>query len=177
MATETGDEEGPVPGSDGTAADVREDSLDVTHVRYALTPTNLVTTLSIARLTDAPVLGTGQGYASLFTVGDQITLLGAYRDSQSGPGTIALLGGNGMKATPHVQVSYDKARNTVTLTVSRRELLAGLGRTSSSGLVLAGLGAQSDDRLNGSGLYSADSFVDHQSALSFRACDKALARR
>jgi hypothetical protein len=171
IGAETGDEEGPIPSAG--QGDVRDDSLDVTSVRYRITKADLVVQLSLARLSPAPVLGTGQGYFAFFRVLDRVGTIGAYRDSRAGThpaGTFAL--------TPPVATAFDASHDLVTLTVNRADLARTLGLKSTTRLVLTLPGARTDARINGAGLYTADkAAMSPKAALSFSSCDRELARQ
>ncbi|HEU0131627.1 MAG TPA: hypothetical protein VFQ85_11630 [Mycobacteriales bacterium] len=153
----------------------RDDSVDVARVTYAVTAKDVVVTIRLARLTDRPLVGTGQGYHALFVNRGQVVRFGVTRDAASGT-TVRQVGGRSI-APGVVRANVDTARSLVTLTVPRAALATAFLLKDTRSLVLSDPGAVAFWTANGESFATADGDAAARGrVLSFAACDRAARR-
>jgi hypothetical protein len=157
------------------AVPTRDDSVDVARATFRLDPKNLVVTVRVARLTDRPLFGTGQGYAAAFQSHNAVVQFGVTRDAADGTKARQYAG---RSVTPlPVTAAFDSARQTVTLTIPRTAIATALGLASTRSLVVADLGVTSFWTLDGQSVSPADGDAQAPGrTLSFAACDRSLHR-
>jgi hypothetical protein len=172
IVAETGDETSRT--SDVTPT--RDDDLDLARVTYRITATDLVVTIRVARLTDRPVVGTGQGYSARFLSHGDLVEFGVTRDAVDG---VRMRQFAGKAVTPMtVKASFDAGTHRVVLTIPRAALATAYGLQDTRSLVIADMGATAFFTLNGQSASTADGDANATGrTLSFRACDKASHRR
>jgi hypothetical protein len=157
-------------------APTRDDSVDVARVSYRLSAKDLTVTIRVARLTDRPLVGTGQGYVAAFAYRNAVAQFGVTRDAVDGTKVRQFAGTTVTPLT--VQAAFDPLRSTVTLVIPRAAVAAAFGLTDSRALVIGSPGATSFWTVDGQSVSSADTdAVAAGRTLSFAACDRALKHR
>lgn len=172
IVAETGDE----TSRTSDVVPTRDDDLDLARVTYRITARDLVVSIRVARLTDRPVFGTGQGYAVRFLSHGDLVSFGVTRDAVNGVHMRQFSG----KSVPldTVQASFDAAGHRVVLTMPRSAVAAAFGLANTRSLVVADMGAMAFWTLNGESSSTADGDAEATGkTLSFGACDKASHRR
>ena len=154
----------------------RDDSVDVARVSYQLTPSALLVTIRVARLTERPLFGTGRGYTATFGYKGAVVQFGVTLDAVDG--TKARQYG-GTTVTPLALTAvFDSARSTVTLGIPRAAVATAFGLKDTKSLLVVNPGATAFWTTNGTSAATADSDAVAQGrTLSFSACDKALKRK
>jgi hypothetical protein len=151
----------------------RDDSVDVARVTYTVTAKDVVVAIRVARLTERPLFGTGQGYVATFANRGTVVQFGVVRDVVTG--TVVRQYGGKPAATAGAHV--DGARSLVRLTVPRSALAKAFGVSSSRSLVFANPGAATFWTVNGESAAAADGDAAAKGrVLSLAACDKASHR-
>lgn len=168
VVAETGDE----TSRTSDAVPTRDDGMDLARVTYRITRNDLVVTLRVARLTDRPLFGTGQGYVAVFANHSTVVQFGVTRDAVDGT-RVRQYGGKSV-APLTAKAVFDAPRGLVTLTVPRAALATAYGLKDTKSLVLANPGANAFWTLDGESVSAADGASAAGRTLSFGACDKTL---
>jgi hypothetical protein len=171
VVAETGDE----TSRTSDVVPTRDDDLDLARVSYRVTASALVVSIRVARLTDRPLFGTGQGYsAKLLSHGDLVEF-GVTRDAVDG---VRVRQFAGRTVTPlTVTAAIDATGHRIVLTMPRAAVAAAYGLRDTRALVVADMAATSFWTVNGQSSSVANDAHATGRTLSFGACDKASRRR
>ena len=145
----------------------RDDSVDVARVSYRVTPKALVVALRVARLTERPLVGTGQGYAVSLVNRGTVASFGVTRDAVDGT-KVRQYGGRTVAVTATAAV--DAARNSVTLTIPRADLAAAFGLKDTRSLVVSDPVVSAFWTIDGSSVSTADDALAKGRTLKFAGC-------